>query len=415
MKKAGLIIIFLILPTVCFAYTHSNTQSSSVVGELCPGGSDGVYDYGPYVGVTWNSFKGSSQPDQYFSSGPGDCASGTGYGYTECFARAPGGSYYDCFSHCMPKTDACPNYTANVPEVPEHCSNYVADAGESGIDCGGECPSPCNYTRCDPGYMNIIETCYPVYTPREPDMYGNMPPGYTEYGCKDGDVRDGDVDLCVGTATVPATPTAYDDGVFDPPVADSSTDPGDDWTPGVSVVDYEAPTPVAEIPATAPAGTASATQEKTTTATSGGGTTTATKTTYYGADGQILGSSTVTDVPPGENPDNYDLTGLKLPGDSEYNTDIEIPEKKALIPSESDWIDNIPLVAAIRDLQIQTAYEAGVCEITIPNVFGQTLIISFCRWESLLRAFGAILVIVVQGYSIFIVLKGPKVMGGGSE
>ncbi|MFH1072393.1 MAG: hypothetical protein V1743_03110, partial [Nanoarchaeota archaeon] len=46
-----------------------------------------------------------------------------------------------------------------VKDVPDHCSNGVNDAGETGIDCGGECLA-CTVSRCGDGIVNAAgEEC----------------------------------------------------------------------------------------------------------------------------------------------------------------------------------------------------------------------------------------------------------------
>ena len=84
----------------------------------------------------------------------------------------------------------------------------------------------------------------------------------------------------------------------------------------------------------------------------------------------------------------------------------DIPEKLSIPDLFTSFISDSPLFDLLDTFQITT--NSTVCKLTSPEIFGISIDFDFCSYESMLRACGAILFVVIQALSILIIFRGWK-------
>ncbi len=152
-----------------------------------------------------------------------------------------------------------------------------------------------------------------------------------------------------------------------------------------------------------PDGTSTTVRTTTTTTNGGaGGTTVKTETTTTGGPdgtGPVIKNDTTEDttgvpVPPA------------LPSDNTYDGlgDSDKPLSKSITDLLGSFTAGSPLVSMVRSFSITTSNASGV--VSIGRVYGQDLSFDFTHWESILRACGGVLIIIMHGYCILIVVRG---------
>lgn len=105
--------------------------------------------------------------------------------------------------------------------------------------------------------------------------------------------------------------------------------------------------------------------------------------------------------------DEAELTLPALGSDNAYDSGLspgQQPDKKNIKNLLTGLFDSSPLVSMVRSFSISTSTSSGV--VPIGMVYGQELSFDFTRWEVALRACGGVLIIIMQGYSILIVVRG---------
>jgi hypothetical protein len=292
----------------------------------------------------------------------------------------------------------CP---APVPPEPLSCSDGVQSPDETGIDCGGSCISDC-VLLCADGLEPIddpasawFDACYGgIFA-----MINNVCPPNTVEGTVGGAcvgidqpfyVSDQYTISQISAMGIPPVDYSYQglDNVFTQDNTFISSDNGDGTTTETTTT-------------TSTSGEGSSTTNEITTRTDIVNTTTS----------QIISSTitTVTEAAPTENPENYTIPSVGDVSDSGVDGDItaDLPD---LINEDGSFfsglIDSMPFFAILDTFDVQVS--SFECSVMITDVFGVDLDLSLCRWESYLRAVGAILLSIAQLYAFVIVYRGWK-------
>lgn len=91
-------------------------------------------------------------------------------------------------------------------------------------------------------------------------------------------------------------------------------------------------------------------------------------------------------------------------GTNTYNATPESPEKSDITALIMGFLSDSPLVGMVQSFQVTTADPA--CSVSGGEIYGQEFKIDVCRWDSLLRAMGGMMIIIMQGYAILVVVRG---------
>lgn len=323
-------------------------------------------------------------------------------------------AYVECRAVPLDSDDAMWDWEGN--ELENNCNNGVADAGEEGFDCGGECSSPC-LTAC-PGGTELTEVgeaggqqiC--VYI-TQPNSLNQCPSGY-EHSVQGSECHSIEwwepaklkedyltqQDMIDSLYTITPKPEEFGGGtlsIVKTASPESVVDNGDGTetaTRTITTDDGEGNKSTETVSVDRPAGS----QPGTGFSDSPGGPGIApgyegTSTTDLQTDGS-------------EDMENYNFDS-SMPGPNDYNTEIDdMPEKESIIGIIDGMFDSLPIVSALNSTQIQTS--ETVCSVSAGEVFGKQIAINLCQWEDLLRSLGAVFVIVAQVTAIFIVVRGLK-------
>lgn len=335
----------------------------------------------------------------YSTFSSGTCASGTKYmrkGYTSNEVCLHGGSY--------------PNCEDPPPSEPVTCTNGTQDPGESGVDCGGDCSSECDLMKCPDGWSpsagwdidgNPINTCEPSTTIAT-NSVGDCPANTTA--------------LLHAPSADPSTwynecapnyspePTLYSSDDAEPAVA-SVPVPGFS-TKSLSIVESENSTVVNN-----PDNTSTVTTVKTSTNSDGEEETTTTIKTYQGPDatGPLLAAEVTTEKTISEDENLANVVVPQLPADNVYDSSLssdDIGTKDSLTGIFNSKWETIPLIAAFEDIELKT--NNTVCSVNAGMILGHSLDLSLCRWETELRAAGAVFLALVHFLAFFYVVNGGK-------
>lgn len=87
-----------------------------------------------------------------------------------------------------------------------------------------------------------------------------------------------------------------------------------------------------------------------------------------------------------------------------YDSTVEAPEKKNITDLLTGFVNSSPLVNMVQSFTVTTSGASGVIPIGI--IYGKQLEFDFTRWESTLRACGGVLLVIMHGFSVFIVVRG---------
>lgn len=87
-----------------------------------------------------------------------------------------------------------------------------------------------------------------------------------------------------------------------------------------------------------------------------------------------------------------------------YDADITSPDKKSISELLLSFISGSPLVAMVKSFTVTTSSPS--CSQPIGMVYGQELSFDFCRWEPVLRGCGGTFILLMQGFAIFVVVRG---------
>lgn len=228
---------------------------------------------------------------------------------------------------------------------PSHCSDGSKSGDEYGIDCGGSCGSQCQ-EYCPEGTANVTYRDEPgCWEKINTDQYGNCPLGWTKG------------DQLYSKAEDPTASTwcakNHDPYLAGEPQPDQVAP--DPWKSGTfSVVTSEGPA------TTVDNGDGTSTTSKTTTTTTTGAdgtsstSTTTEETIIDNATGNKISSGTRTEgeVPPTENPGNYDYS---LPEVGEYDKDLGEYEGKEVVFTENKALTESDFFQTLRNLHISTS------------------------------------------------------------
>lgn len=100
--------------------------------------------------------------------------------------------------------------------------------------------------------------------------------------------------------------------------------------------------------------------------------------------------------------ENVDVPAV--PGDNTYDSTITAPVKSNIVELLTSFVSGSPLVSMVQSFTVSTSNASGV--VPIGMVYGQDLAFDFTRWESTLRACGGVLIIIMHGFSVFVVIRG---------
>ncbi|MHB8121341.1 MAG: hypothetical protein ACYDG4_04225 [Desulfuromonadaceae bacterium] len=89
---------------------------------------------------------------------------------------------------------------------------------------------------------------------------------------------------------------------------------------------------------------------------------------------------------------------------NEYDPLITPPDKKDIPGLLGSFVGSSPLVSMVRSFTVAT--DSASCSVPIGNVYGQELSFDFCRWQPVLMGCGGVFIILIQGFSILVVIRG---------
>ncbi|MDD2540065.1 MAG: hypothetical protein PHH28_03355 [Desulfuromonadaceae bacterium] len=87
-----------------------------------------------------------------------------------------------------------------------------------------------------------------------------------------------------------------------------------------------------------------------------------------------------------------------------YDAEITPPDKKDIPSLLLSFVSGSPLVSMVKSFTVTTSDAS--CSMPIGIVYGQQLTFDFCRYQSLLCGCGGVLIIIMQGFAIFVVIRG---------
>lgn len=90
--------------------------------------------------------------------------------------------------------------------------------------------------------------------------------------------------------------------------------------------------------------------------------------------------------------------------DNVYDPLVIAPDTKSITELMTSFVASAPLVTMVKSFVINTTSSSGV--VPIGTIYGKELTFDFTRWQPLLVGCGAVLLVIMHGFSILIVIRG---------
>ena len=92
-----------------------------------------------------------------------------------------------------------------------------------------------------------------------------------------------------------------------------------------------------------------------------------------------------------------------VPGSGNYDSGIELPEKKSILSLLQSFASGSPIVSMLNSF---TMSASGSGFVHLGDAFGKSIDVDFTRYESVLAGCGGVLLILVHGFAVLVVVRG---------